>query len=133
HLAATPASITVPTGVLQYVPITITNSQSSPTPVPFQQLVTVNSASYASYEAPKLQNMEFFYANGTVVPSWLESGGDNYAANNTYWLNIASGIQAGSSVTVYLGFASPTANLLNDKPAGEAPALSQTYGQYDDG
>ncbi len=56
------------------IPITITNTQLSATSAPFQQTVTVNSSSYYKYEANNLQNVQFSYSNGTVIPSWLESG-----------------------------------------------------------
>ncbi|MGC8580714.1 MAG: hypothetical protein ACP5MB_11780, partial [bacterium] len=39
----------------------------------------------------------------------------------------------GGSITIYMGFAPITENLLNGKTVGEAPQLSPTYGQYDDG
>jgi hypothetical protein len=75
------------------------------------------------------QNVEFFYYNGTVIPSWLE----NYTSTNgLWWLKIAA-IPSGSSETVYVGFASESANLFNTVNDGEAPQLSSTYAEYDDG
>ncbi|MCL4399048.1 hypothetical protein M1293_00850 [Candidatus Parvarchaeota archaeon] len=56
------------------VPITFTNYQGTSTPSPFQQMVTVNSSHFSKYEANNLDNVFFFYSNGTIVPSWLESG-----------------------------------------------------------
>ncbi len=114
------------------VPIKLTNTQSSATPSPFQEMLNVTSFSYKSYEASNLQNIEFFYPNGTVIPSWLESG-NSYTSNSTiYWLRIGS-IPSGSSKTVYMGFSSTSSNLLNGINIGEAPQLSSTYGEYDDG
>ena len=114
------------------VPIELTNTQSSATHSPFQQMLNVTSFSYKSYEASNLQNIEFFYPNGTVIPSWLESG-NSYTSNSTiYWLKLGS-IPSGSSKTVYMGFASTSSNLLNGINIGEAPQLSSTYGEYDDG
>ncbi len=52
----------------------IANTQSSPTPSPFQQIVYVNSSAYSAYEASDLQNVQFSYPNGTVIPSWIQSG-----------------------------------------------------------
>ncbi|MFP3278668.1 MAG: hypothetical protein RXO43_03895, partial [Candidatus Micrarchaeota archaeon] len=52
------------------------------------------------------------------------------------WVNLPNGIPASSSLTIYLGFASKTTNLLSNSGTsgiGEAPQLSSTYGQYDDG
>jgi hypothetical protein len=135
QLAGTDASaaVTAPLGIQSYVPITITNSQSSPTPTPFQQMITVNSNTYSSLEASDLQNVEFFDSSGNVVPSWLESGNSNTSTATIYWLRLANGIPADSSVTVYMGFASTVTNLFNSVTTGEAPQLSPGYGQYDDG
>jgi hypothetical protein len=89
------------------------------------------------------QNVEFFYYNGTIIPSWLE----NYTSTNAiWWLKIAA-IPAGSSETVYVGFAPTTTNLFNTVNDGEAPQLTcpnsneanittsncPEYGKYDDG
>jgi len=119
--------------MVTYVPITITNSQSSPTPAPFQQMVQVNSTTYSSLEASNLQNVEFFDSTGAVIPSWLESGASSSSTNTIYWLKIEGGIPAESSITVYMGFASATTNLFNAQTTGEAPALSPSYGEYDNG
>lgn len=126
-------------GALHVVPITLTNSQSSPTPAPFQQMIVVDSAAYAAFEAPNLQNVEFLYPNGVAIPSWLESGNSNTAAATVYWLKLSSAIPASSSITIYLGFADVHVNLfsisshLPSEFAGEAPELSPTYAQYDNG
>jgi hypothetical protein len=130
---ATAQSPTIPPGIVAYVPITITNQQPLPTPAPFQQLVRVNSAAYSSYEASNLQNVLFFYASGGIVPSWLESGNSNTATGTVYWLSISGGIRAASSITFYMGFASPPTNALNGQTTGEAPQLSPTYAQFDNG
>ncbi len=122
----------IPKNVLNFVPLTIKNSQSTATPSPFQQEVVVDSANYQQYEASNLQNVEFFYPNGTIIDSWLESGNSNTATSSVYWLKL-SGIPASSSITVYMGFASKSANLFNNTNDGEAPQLSSTYGEYDDG
>ena len=77
--------------------------------------------------------------NGTVIPSWLESYTSSYAI---WWLKIAA-IPAGSSETVYVGFAPATTNLFNTVNDGEAPQLTcsnpsdtascSTYAEYDNG
>jgi YVTN family beta-propeller protein len=123
----------IPSGILSYVPITITNSRPSPTSAPFQQRITVNSLTYSSFEAFNLQNVEFFDSKGLVIPSWLESGNFRTAPKTIYWLSLSKGIPADSSVTVYMGFANPTTNLFNSQTTGEAPELSPIYAQYDTG
>ena len=96
-------------------------------------MITVDSATYSSYEAPNLQNVEFFDSNGSVIPSWLESGDSNSSSDSIYWLNLGNGIPANSSITINMGFAPTSINLFNPQMTGEAPELSKTYGEYDDG
>ena len=133
-----------PAVLTSYEPITITNTQSSATPSPFQQMINFTSSDpgFSSIATSNFgQNVEFFYYNGTVIPSWLES----YNTTKGYaiwWLKIAA-IPAGSSETVYVGFAPASTNLLNTVNDGEAPQLScsnpsdtascSTYAEYDDG
>ncbi len=134
-----------PPGVLYYVPITITNFQNLQTPNPFQSMIAVNSLNYSEREAPNLDNIEFFYQNGTIINSWMEGSASNslldnptnsvylYTSTNTiYWANTIS-IPANSSLIVYMGFTSNTENILGQESTGEAPQLSATYGEYDDG
>jgi hypothetical protein len=49
-----------------------------------------------------------------------------------WWLKVES-IPSGSSITVYMGFAPTSTNLFNTVNDGEAPQLSSTYAEYDDG
>ena len=123
----------VPTGIVYSIPIILTNTQFVATPAPFQQMITVNSATYSSLEASNLQNIEFYDSIGNIIPSWLESGNSASSTNTIYWLNIANGIPASSSITIYMGFNSPTINVFNDQNVGEAPTLSPIYGEYDNG
>jgi hypothetical protein len=132
---------TPPSGVLVYVPITNTNTQFVATPSPFQQIVNVTSSnplwSYINTTSGYVaSNVVFFYANGTVIPSWLESY--NSSHNPSYmlfWINLKGGIPASSSVTIYMGVGSLTTNYYSiyQGTVGEAPELSPTYGQYDSG
>src|SRR5271157_43453 len=115
------------------VALTISNTQPEPVPSPFQEMIAINSSAYARYEASNLQNVEFLYVNGTVIPSWLESGNSNTSTNSVYWLKIDGGIPADSNITIYMVFASPSINLFNNETKGEAPTLSPIYGEYDDG
>ncbi|MCL5095094.1 MAG: PQQ-binding-like beta-propeller repeat protein, partial [Candidatus Marsarchaeota archaeon] len=119
--------------IVASVPITLTNSQTFQTPAPFQQMITIDPASYKAYEAGNLQNIEFFYANGTIIPSWLESGNSNTSTQAIYWLKLNNGIPAQTSITIYMGFGSISTNFFNGNTIGEAPQLSSTYAEYDDG
>jgi hypothetical protein len=65
-------SVVVPTSVNYYIPITLTNQQSvavsANTPLSF----VFNALAYQTYESNTLNNIELFYANGTVANSWME-------------------------------------------------------------
>ena len=124
-----------PSGIVAYVPITLTNSQSSATPSPFQQMIQINEGNYANYITynGNIANFEFYTQSGQILPAWIES---NNSGTLTVWVNLPNGIPASSSLTIYLGFASKTTNLLSSSGTsgiGEAPQLSSTYAQYDDG
>jgi hypothetical protein len=68
------------------LPLTFLNTQLSATASPFQQEVIFNSSAYSKYEAPNLQNVQFAYQNGTIVPSWLGSGNIANFNGNSYTL-----------------------------------------------
>ena len=125
---------TVPSSIQYYVPLNLTNSQTTATSAPFQQMVNITESSYSSYinYNSNFANFEYFYANGTLIPSWIES---NSSGKLVTWVKTVS-IPASSNITIYLGFASKTTNLLSSTGTtgiGEAPQLSSTYAQYDDG
>ena len=67
------------------------------------------------------QNVEFFYYNGSIIPSWLE----NYTSSHALWWLKLGSIPAGSSETVYVGFAPSTTNLFNTVNDGEAPTAME--------
>ncbi len=119
-----------PSVFVSYLPVIITNSQTTATPSPFQQMVNVSYSIYKGNAYSNFQNVEFYYSNGTIIPSWLENY--TYSKYAIYWIKIGS-IPASSSITIYMGFASNSTNLFNAVDAGEAPQLSSTYGEYDDG
>lgn len=125
--------VMLPPQIVAYTQIHISNTLSVAVPGPFEQLVHVDSSKLFPNEAPNLQNIEFFDVHGNVIPSWMESG-NSYASKDTvYWLKLANGIAPSSTVAVYMGFAPTKVNLLNNLTTGEAPQLSQVYGQYDNG
>jgi hypothetical protein len=129
-------AITVPTNVISYVPVTLTNLQSSAYPANTVAIVgssTTNvitglnfaSGVLAQQATCNLNNIEFFYANGTVANSWLEGNllnlnKTNYNCNNNYaypalasssnvifaikFSNAINLLQPGSNI-IYLGFA----------------------------
>jgi hypothetical protein len=122
--------------IVKYVPLTITSSTA--TSSPFQQMVIVNMNNYNSYASSNLQNIEFTYPNGTIIPSWRENGTAN-TQTVVYWLKLGSFTTA----TVYMDFFSTSSNVLNPVNTGEAPQLTcsnpsdtascSTYAEYDNG
>jgi phage-related tail fiber protein len=95
------AIITIPANVNYYMPITITNNQSSATPAPFQQMIQINLNNYSQLVFNgNLANFEFFTSSGTIIPSWIES---NNNGTLRIWVYLANGIGASSSTTIYLG------------------------------
>ena len=130
-----PAGPTLPTGITYYANVIITNSQTSNAPSPFQQMVQIPESTYSGYIAYNgmSANFEFFTSDGSIIPAWIES---NSSGTITAWLNLPNGIPASNSIDLYIGFASPATNLLSSSGTtgiGEAPQLSPTYGEYDDG
>ena len=125
----------------EYVPVTLTNGQTSPTPAPFQQVVTFDPASYTSYEAANLGNLRFCADEGCATPlyAWLEScsGSCSTAGSTstsaTAWVALTSSIAGnGGTLTVYMVF-EPTSTNFDGVHWGEAPQLSPTYAEYDNG
>jgi hypothetical protein len=125
-----------------YVPITITNSQSSSTQDDLQQLINIDFSNYANYLAKDVGNIRFYnstnFSVNNELPAWLENytGGTGSASSSTsssVWLSLVGTIiPASSSGTVYMVF-EPVATEFDGVYWGEAPQLSTTYGQYDNG
>ncbi|MGI0141418.1 MAG: beta strand repeat-containing protein, partial [Candidatus Micrarchaeales archaeon] len=143
YTSVDPSLSTVPSSILYYLPITLTNHGTVATTNPFQEEIQVNSNTYSAYETNNLQNIEFFYANGILVPSWLEGNTFNQAnavtykdTADTYWLSINQ-IAGSGTETVYMGFAATGTNLFDGVTVGESPNKSLqafgTYGLYDNG
>ena len=136
------SAYTPPTGAVAYVNLTLNESWSSVASPYVQQNITINQSNYTSYinynlvenstesviTNGSIANFEFTYANDTVIPSWIES---NQSNQTLVWLNITN-----QTTSVYLDFFNMTTNTLNSTGTngiGEAPQLSSTYAEYDDG
>jgi len=128
-----PLPLTLPRGIVAYVPVSLVNSQPVPTAKIYNQWLVVNSSEYRPFEAAGLENVEFFTSHGVVIPSWLESGNSNSSKSTVYWLRMSTSVPASGNITVYMGFANLQTNLFKAGKAGEAPQLSPTYAQYDNG
>ncbi|EQD48715.1 hypothetical protein B1B_11947, partial [mine drainage metagenome] len=72
----------------------------------------------------------FTYTNGTIIPTWLESGASNASKLSEYWLSLY-GMPADSSITIDMLILPQQLNVFNDFRTGESPQFSS--GKYDDG
>jgi len=134
-----------------YVPITLYNSQPIPTPEPFQQDIAicngtinignnfayVNNVTLFNQINPNGQNVMFFNPNnGQLFYSWYEGqlvNGNTYC--DVWWVNIPNGVPANGNFIIYMAIGSYNTNYYSQyyPYVGEAPQLSSTYGQYDNG
>jgi hypothetical protein len=124
-----------PSGVLYYVPITLNNTQSSATPSNFQQMLNINFSAYSAYINSACSNIGFFSSTWVPLNAWLENASStcNTDTNDIVWVNMSSfTIPATSTITIYMGFYSTSTNNFGSV-WGEAPQLSSTYAQYDNG
>ena len=107
------------------VPANIVNSRSSATPTNFQQ-------EFANTPFNALSGNVVVYngISGGLMPAWIES-------NSIIWVNLGSNtISATSSANgvYYFGLGSASTNFfISGNNMGEAPQLSSTYAQYDNG
>jgi hypothetical protein len=118
-----------------YIPVTVTNSESTAIPTDFQQLVSVDLSPYTTFLNRDLSNTFFSSdtAGSDIITSWLESG-NTYPFNSVnFWLYLPDGIGASSSITVYLQVDLSNTSHFNDTTTGVAPNLTSTYAEYDDG
>ena len=129
-----PVNITV-SGLTYYVPITLTNSQTSNTGGGFQQMLNVNSLKYYPYINSNWSNVEFTTGNdasGYALQAWVESNAVPISTNTVVWVRVSNGIASSSSNTIYMNFM-PYSVMSAGGPTGEAPQLSVNYGEFDNG
>jgi len=103
-----------------WTPITIINSQSAPTPAPFQQMIQTT----LTYQS----GVRFWSPTDGWLHAWLESISGGAA---TIWVRIPSSIPAGGTYQLYM--IQDSTLPMDGVYWGEAPQLSSTYGQYDNG
>jgi hypothetical protein len=135
-----------------YVPIQLSNQQSTGTSANFQQMISFNPSlsQYSQYEASNLSNIEFTsgapagLSGSTPMYAWLESGASTAATNTVAWVNLGSSTlgAAGSgsnTLTIYMNFMSNNAPVTSGY-TGYAPQLwcasgcfQTSYAKYDDG
>ncbi len=78
---------------------------------------------------PDCGNIRFYDSNMNAMYSWLESISNNIA---TFWLKVATAIPANGAATVFM-IPQSYGTTFDGVYAGQAPQLSATYGQYDNG
>ena len=115
-------------------PIYINNNQNSATGNDFQQMINLTESSFSALKytpTNTFANFMYTYSNGTVIPAWIES---NTSGKIITWLNISKGLNANSNTLIYLNIKhSNQLNASGLNGIGEAPQLTSTYAQYDDG
>jgi hypothetical protein len=120
--------------------IDLTNSQSSATPSPFQQEINMTQlGTLGLYPDLRndLGNIRFCLDAACREPlnSWLESCQPSCNQNSTdvvVWVNLPNGIPASSTTTIYFSVLD-NSTIFTSPYWGEAPSLSATYGEYDNG
>jgi len=117
-----------------YLAIPITNTQNVATPVPFQQLVQLNLNQYPQLIgiSSDLSNIYFSSdeAGQNKLYSWRETPA-GLTSTQTWWVLLPNSIPSNGTITIYLQVSSSTA--LDGGYTGEAPQLSSTYAEYDNG
>ena len=121
------------TGPYYYLPVTITNPTNSPAHAGLQLQInlTANSISYAQYERSDLGNIRF-YDGAQSLYSWCESGCTNTSSKAMFWVKTDRPITANTAIALQIYFLPKNIDY-SGRYAGEAPQLSGTYGQYDNG
>jgi hypothetical protein len=120
---STPSSLSAPH--YPKVGITIQNSQTSATGPNFQQMITVNLTNTLFQNMSSDGGNVRFYSGSTELHSWREN-------STIFWVKLPNGVAADNSVSISMEFLS-TGTDYDGVYAGEAPQLSSTYAQYDNG
>ncbi len=114
------------------VPIYFDNAQSTATTTPFQQMLNLTLSDITGIKYNNsYANFYFEYGNNTIIPAWIES---NNSGTLRIYLNLKNGIPASTTLKTYLVVSNK--NMLNSSGTsgiGEAPQLSPSYAEYDDG
>lgn len=122
---------------LVIVNITLSNAQSTATPVNFdQKLGNFDWVQYYSYLNANLSNVAFYSSpslkTSNELHAWVESNASSADAHSTVWVNLSTNVvPANGNLTIFM--------IIRDKNAtfsqyfGEAPTLSPSYGLHDNG
>ena len=113
--------------------ISIANNQSSATGSNFQQMIHFNPTNslFTGQIASNLGNIRFSQGV-SELHSWCESGCASSSSNAVFWVLLPDGIGADSNTIINMSFL-PTNTEYDGVYAGEAPELSASYAEYDNG
>jgi hypothetical protein len=120
--------------LVEYANINLDNMQGAATPQNFDQMISFDGSSAAAKanETPDLGNIRFYYRSNELY-SWCESNCSTSSTGNaTFWVRIPQGIPADRSINITMYFM-PVGTDYSGVYAGEAPELSSSYGEYDNG
>ncbi|MEM3845330.1 MAG: hypothetical protein QXU98_06485 [Candidatus Parvarchaeota archaeon] len=129
--------------IFGFVPINLTNSQSTATSSGFQVQLNINFSGYSQLDTD-LGNIRFSTdsAGNNLLYAWLESApqgsfekGTSISAytSSTVWVNLGSNtIPANGSLTIYMQILS-SGTEFDGVFWGANPLWTSTYGQYDNG
>ena len=113
--------------------VPIHNTQSVATHNPSDQMIFFDpsNALFTGLGAAGLGNVRFSQGS-TPYYSWCESGCNASSSNAVFWVLIPTTINAHTTIDINMTFGA-TSQHYDGVFAGEAPNLSSTYGQYDNG
>jgi hypothetical protein len=146
--SSTTSSSTTSTSTTSIYYVVITLTPSSATSAPFQQNITISPSSYSGQcpalgstcVSSDLGNIRFYSSMSGNVPSgpldsWLEGCPETPCSPSStqalFWVNLPSGESTPNTV-IYMVFNS-LGTEFDGSVAGEAPQLSPSYAQYDNG
>ncbi len=133
----TTTTTSIATTTIHYVNITLDSTGGSAS-AGFQQMLQFNPSSYSNYEASDLGNLRFYQGGPTPsneLYSWCESGCTSGSTSAIFWIK-TNGLASGTTtnaITMYFEYPYTTAYSGPSGHAGEAPQISPTYAQYDNG
>lgn len=118
-----------------YIPITISNTESTATGSAFQQLISFTPSAVSSTINPNCQNIAFYDSNNNKLYSWIENATSATTSGNVYIWVVIPNINPNSSITIYMAIGDTTAINYLGSPAnvGAQPNYTATYAQYDNG
>ena len=108
----------------------VKNSQSNSIPANTQILLNINASKLNGINTNTYNNIELTY-NGSILYTWLENV--TSSKNITMWTKLPITLPGNSEALINIVIAPSNTNLLNAQTTGEAPQLSSSYAQYDNG